>query len=61
VESWFDDLEDNVLTLLMPFLEQIVVQEVPDVRVFLSPENKIKIQRCLEGNQALPLLHEFDR
>jgi len=61
VESWFDDLEDNVLTLLMPFLEQIVVQEVPDVRVFLSPKNKIKIQRCLEVNQALPLLHEFDR
>ena len=37
VESWFDDLEDNVLTLLIPFLEQIVVQEVPDVRVYLSP------------------------
>jgi TFIIF-interacting CTD phosphatase-like protein len=32
VESWYDDMEDTVLELLLPFLKEIVTGKVPDVR-----------------------------
>jgi hypothetical protein len=35
VESWYDDMEDTVLELLIPFLKEIVKRKVPDVRKLL--------------------------
>ena len=39
VQSWYDDLEDNVLTLLIPFLIELVVNKV-DVRHLLTEQIK---------------------
>jgi import inner membrane translocase subunit TIM50 len=32
VKDWFDDMEDTELLMLIPFLKNIVVNKVPDVR-----------------------------
>ena len=37
VESWYDDLDCQVLPTLQKFLEQLVDQEVEDVRDYLTP------------------------
>ena len=37
VESWYDDMDDTCLKLLGPFLQELVEQEVPDVREYLTP------------------------
>ena len=39
VQSWYNDMEDNVLCLLIPFLIEIVVSKV-DVRLILTEEIK---------------------
>jgi TFIIF-interacting CTD phosphatase-like protein len=43
VESWYDDLDDTVLLTLVPFLEQLVIQEVTDVRRYLGGRNRVLI------------------
>lgn len=41
VESWYDDMDDNILELLTPFLKSIVLSgKVPDVRKLLTTEIK---------------------
>ena len=49
VESWYDDMEDNILEQLTPFLKSIVTSGmVNDVRQLLTKEVKEKIiYRCL--------------
>mmetsp|Transcript_7036 Transcript_7036/g.9226 ORF Transcript_7036/g.9226 Transcript_7036/m.9226 type:complete len:131 (+) Transcript_7036:341-733(+) len=37
VESWYDDMDDNILELLIPFLKEIVTSKMPDVRPLLEP------------------------
>jgi len=39
-ESWYDDMEDNCLKLLGPFLEDLAESEVKDVREYLTNEYK---------------------
>lgn len=36
VESWYDDMDDNVLELLLPFLKELVMERVSDVRKILT-------------------------
>eukprot|EP00351_Strombidinopsis_sp_SopsisLIS2011_P003614 CAMPEP_0116870840 /NCGR_PEP_ID=MMETSP0463-20121206/934_1 /TAXON_ID=181622 /ORGANISM="Strombidinopsis sp, Strain SopsisLIS2011" /LENGTH=203 /DNA_ID=CAMNT_0004508151 /DNA_START=279 /DNA_END=890 /DNA_ORIENTATION=+ len=40
VESWYDDMDDNVLDLLIPFLKEIVTSELADVRDLLEHDLK---------------------
>jgi CTD small phosphatase-like protein 2 len=54
VESWYDDLDDKVLPTLVPFLEQLVISEVPDVRRYLGGQNRVLIQECLETGKTIP-------
>jgi len=57
VESWFDDMEDKVLTLLNPLLKEIVERKV-DVRSVLSQEKKEEvIYKCLEEGVSI----EFEK
>lgn len=32
VKDWFDDMEDQELKMLIPFLKSLVINKVPDVR-----------------------------
>lgn len=60
VESWYDDMDDNILDLLLPFLREIVLEKIPDVRKILSKEIKEKtIYRCLEEGKLLPSIQEM--
>lgn len=60
VESWYDDMDDNILELLLPFLIDIVIEEVEDVRKVLSKENKEKvIYKCLEECKLIPSINEI--
>lgn len=36
VESWYDDMDDRVLDILLPLLKEIVIEKVPDVRAVLT-------------------------
>lgn len=55
VESWYDDMDDTVMDQLIPFLKDIVISNVPDVRRILTKNNKENIiYRCLEENNDLP-------
>jgi TFIIF-interacting CTD phosphatase-like protein len=41
VESWYDDMDDNILELLTPFLKSIVLSgKVTDVRKLLTTKVK---------------------
>ncbi len=59
VESWYDDLDDQVLANLQVFLTQLVLQQVEDVRVFLSSECKKIIYKCLETGEQIPDLKQL--
>jgi hypothetical protein len=60
VESWYDDMDDNILDLLLPFLKEIVQEKVPDVRKILTKEIKERtIYRCLEEGKLLPSVQEM--
>ena len=39
VESWYDDMDDTVLSLLIPFLKEIVINQL-DVRTVLTEHIK---------------------
>jgi len=55
VESWYDDLDDKVLNLLLPFLQDIAVSLVQDVRKILTKSiKKDVIYKCLEEGEAIP-------
>lgn len=55
VESWYDDMDDNVMELLTPFLREIVTNRVEDVRKLLTKSNKEDIiYRCLEEGKDIP-------
>lgn len=32
VKDWFDDMEDTELSMLIPFLKNLVINKIPDVR-----------------------------
>lgn len=60
VESWYDDMEDNILELLLPFLKEIVSSKIPDVRKLLTKENKENIiYRTLEEGKLIPSISEI--
>ena len=62
VESWYDDMDDNILELLIPFLKEIVTEKIPDVRKILTREIKEKIiYRCLEEGKVLPSILEITK
>ena len=56
IKSWFDDQEDRELKRLVPMLEQIVHQKVPDVRDFLQGLRNKLIQEIQRGS-INPTLH----
>ena len=60
VESWYDDMEDIVMELLLPFLKDIVLSRVPDVRKLLTKSIKEEIiYRCLEEGKNIPSVDEL--
>eukprot|EP00347_Sterkiella_histriomuscorum_P016243 403353940 len=60
VESWYDDMDDTVMELLIPFLKDIVMSRVPDVRKILTKSNKENIlYRYLEENKEIPPVQEL--
>ena len=63
VESWYDDMDDNILDLLAPFLKEIVTSGlVPDVRKLLTKEFKEDvIYRNLDEGREIPSLKELSK
>ena len=60
VESWYDDMHDQVLPNLEKFLGEIVEKQVPDVRELLTQEIKENIvYTCLERNKPIPPVEEL--
>lgn len=59
VESWYDDLDDTVLTKLLPFLETLVIEEVEDVRAYLGPKQRKAIENCWSGSGPIPSLESL--
>jgi TFIIF-interacting CTD phosphatase-like protein len=60
VESWYNDLEDEVLPTLQTFLSELVEKQVDDVRLYLTPECKKKIlYKCLESGEPIPSITKF--
>ena len=58
VESWYDDMDDIVLGLLVPFLKDIVIEQA-DVTHILTEEYKENIlYRYLEEGKELPKLRD---
>ena len=54
VESWYDDMDDNVLNLLIPFLKEIVIEKA-DVRTLLTETLKDQvIYKCLDEGKSIP-------
>ena len=61
VESWYDDMDDNILEILTPFLRSIVTSGlVPDVRKLLNKDLKEKVlYKCLEESKEIPRIEEL--
>jgi TFIIF-interacting CTD phosphatase-like protein len=60
VESWYDDMDDIVLGLLVPFLKDIV-KEQADVTTILTEENKNTIlYRYLEEGRDIPKIRTWN-
>ena len=61
VESWYDDMDDNILEILTPFLRSIVTSGlVPDVRKLLNKDIKEKVlYKCLEESKEIPRIEEL--
>ena len=54
VESWYDDMDDNVLNLLIPFLKEIVIEKA-DVRTLLTERLKEQvIYKSLDEGKSIP-------
>jgi len=54
VESWYDDMDDRVLSLLIPFLKEIVIEQT-DVRNVLTDEIKHSvIYKSLDEGKNIP-------
>lgn len=54
VESWYDDMDCNVLSLLIPFLKDIVINRY-DVRVLLTENIKETfLYRMLDEQKRIP-------
>ena len=61
VESWYDDMDDIVLTLLIPFLIDIVESKI-DVRELLTDKIKEEIiYKKLDEGKALPKVKDMLR
>ena len=59
VTSWYDDMEDNELPLLIPFLIEIVVSQ-SDVRDLLNDKIKREvIYKCLDQGQLIPSVDDI--
>ena len=55
-------MQDQVLPRLSKFLAELVEEQVPDVRRFLTQEIKDEvIYACLESNMPIPPLSEISR
>jgi TFIIF-interacting CTD phosphatase-like protein len=60
VESWYDDMDDTVLEILLPFLISLVTERVADIRKVLTKDIKEKtLYRCLEEGKAIPTITEL--
>jgi len=60
VESWYDDMEDQVLELLIPFMKDIVKSRVADVRRLWTKETKERVlYKCLEEGREIPGVSEL--
>jgi TFIIF-interacting CTD phosphatase-like protein len=61
VESWYDDMDDNILEILTPFLRSIVTSGlVPDVRKLLNKDVKEKVlYKCLEEGKDIPRIEDL--
>ena len=53
VESWFEDMNDRALLNLAPFLKQIVVKRVEDIRTLLK-HFRGKIEASLNAGTKVP-------
>lgn len=49
IKSWYDDKNDTCLLDLIPILKDLVVQNVDDVRIFLSQYRKKLIDHIKKG------------
>ena len=49
VKSWFDDMNDTVLSELAPLLKQIVKKQVPDVRDALRKFRDQMLEQIAKG------------
>ena len=59
VESWYDDMDDIVLQLLIPFLIDIVKNKV-DVRLLLTDKIKEEvIYKKLDEGKSLPQVKDI--
>ena len=59
MESWYDDMDDTVLNLLVPFLKEIVIEKV-DVRELLTEKIKQEIlYRNLDEAKNIPSIEEM--
>ncbi|CDW71328.1 nli interacting factor-like phosphatase family protein [Stylonychia lemnae] len=56
VRTWIDDMDDRVLELLGPFLKQIVLRKIQDIRV-LFQNFKHKVENSLDEGNEIP---QFD-
>ena len=59
VESWYDDLDCQVLPTLQTFLIELVKADVEDVRAYLTPETKKILYSCMESGTPIPSLPEL--
>ena len=60
VESWYDDMDDTVLELLVPFLKEIVTNKHQDVRTLLTDEHKDRVlYKCLQEGKLIPSINRI--
>lgn len=59
VESWYDDMDDIVLQLLVPFLVDIVKSKVDVRHILTDPIKEELIYKRLDEGKALPSIKEI--
>ena len=59
VESWYNDMDDVVLTLLIPFLIDIVESKIDVRELFTEKIKETIIYKKLGENKALPKVNEM--
>lgn len=59
VESWYDDMDDIVLQLLVPFLIDIVKSKVDVRHILTDPIKEQLIYKRLDEGKPLPTVREI--